>query len=240
MIDVHGKQVPTELEEFLLPDRSALVVIDMQNDYCSPGGMAHAAGGDVEHYGALARRIASFAAFCRERRAPVVLVRMVSLPEGRSDSPAWLRLRLRSNMQFGRAAGPLDCVLEGSWGAELVPALTPHPTDVVVHKTRSSAFFRTPLESLLRAAGVDTVMVAGCTTEGCVEATVRDASYRDFFPVVLEDCVGSGNPELHEASLKVMSAYRADLAQSNAVIALWHEFAPDPRMVVAATEQPAT
>ena len=64
-------------------------------------------------------------------------------------------------------------------------------------------------------------MVAGCTTEGCVESTVRDACFYDYFPVVVADCVGSDVPALHEASMLVMGAYRADVADSGEIMAAW-------------------
>jgi nicotinamidase-related amidase len=86
------------------------------------------------------------------------------------------------------------------------------PGDVTVHKHRSSAFFGTNLDMILRSNGIQTLVFTGCTTEGCVESTVRDAGFLDYFTVVARDGVQSDVPELHEASIRVMEAYRADLA----------------------------
>ena len=102
-----------------------------------------------------------------------------------------------------------------------MPELQPEPGDAVVTKFRSSAFHNTNLDLVLRSNGIRTVLVAGCTTEGCVESTVRDACFYDYFPVVLSDCVGSDVRELHDASMLVMSAYRADVATSAEVLAAW-------------------
>ena len=112
-------------------------------------------------------------------------------------------------------------MIEGTWGAEFVAELEPRPGELVVKKYRSSAFYESDLDLLLRAEGIRTVLVAGCTTEGCVESTVRDLSFYDYFGVVLSDCVGSDLQELHDASMRVMGAHRADIATSAEVASLW-------------------
>jgi nicotinamidase-related amidase len=222
MITVFGKEVPTELEELVDPASSALVVIDMQNDCCAEGGSAHLAGADLSMYREIVPRIAAFADVCRAAGVPVIHVRIVTLPDGASDSPAWIRLRLRANKHYDPAnEGVWLFTLEGTHGAEFVDELQPRPGEVVVTKFRSSAFRETNLDLVLRSNGIRTVMVAGCTTEGCVESTVRDLCFYDYFGIVLSDCVGSDVRELHDASMLVMSAYRADVATSTEVAEIW-------------------
>lgn len=222
MITIHGKDVPTELHELVEPRHTALCIIDMQNDCCSPGGSVDVAGGDLSMYEDTVPRIAELARLCRRIGVPVINVRILTLPDGRSDSPAWMRLRLRANKSYNpENEGAWQFTLEGSWGAEFVPELEPEPGDFVVTKFRSSAFRNTDLDLILRSNGIKTVMVAGCTTEGCVESTVRDLCFYDYFGVVLADCVGSDVRELHEASMLVMSAYRADIATSAEVAEAW-------------------
>lgn len=222
MITIHGKEVPTELHEIADPATTALCIIDMQNDCCSPGGSAHEAGADMSMYEATIPRIAAFARTCREVGVPVINVRILTLPDGKSDSAAWLRLRLRANKSYSpENEGAWSFTVEGTWGAEFVPALSPEPGDFLVTKFRSSAFHNTDLDLILRSNGIQTVLVAGCTTEGCVESTVRDLCFYDYFGVVLSDCVGSDVPALHEASMLVMSAYRADIAASSEVARAW-------------------
>ena len=224
MLEVFGHKVPTELSEMVEPSRSAFVIVDMQNDFCSAGGSAHREGADLSMYKETAPRIAAFAAACRTFATPVIHAAMVALPEGRSDSPSWIRLRMRAGRNLrgvGEADGAWDFTVEGTWGAEFIPKLTPQPGDLVVSKLRSSAFFNTNLDTILRSRGVQTLMVAGCTTEGCVESTVRDASFYDYIPVVVSDCVGSDDPHLHDASMSVMSAYRADVATSKEIMRIW-------------------
>jgi nicotinamidase-related amidase len=222
VITIYGKEVPTRLSELVDPEKTALLFIDMQNDCCSPGGAADAAGGDISIYRDTIPCAAALAEVCREIGVPVIHVGMHAKPRGESDSPAWLRLRVRTNRNFDpNNEGIWNCMIEGTWGAEFVPELTPREGEPVIWKRRSSAFFETELDDVLRSLGVDRVLVAGCTTEGCVESTVRDLSFRDYFGIVLSDCVGSDVPELHEASMLVMSAYRADVATSVEVMEIW-------------------
>jgi nicotinamidase-related amidase len=222
VITVFGKEVPTELHELVDRRQTALLVIDMQNDCCAVGGSAHAAGADLSMYAEIVPRIAELAALCRRVGVPVINVGIYSLPDGRSDSPAWIRLRMRANRNYDPAnEGIWQFMVEGTWGAEFIPELQPQPGDFVVRKFRSSAFRNTDLDLILRSNGIRSVLVAGCTTEGCVESTVRDLCFYDYFGIVLSDCVGSDVRELHEASMLVMSAYRADVFTSAEVAAAW-------------------
>jgi nicotinamidase-related amidase len=204
------------------PASTALLIIDMQNDWCSPGGSSARAGADMRMFPEVILRIRRFADECRRVGVPVVNVRMVALEDGKSDAPAWIRLRLRVNRNYDpKNEGAIDFVMRGSWGEEFVPELKPQPADFVVTKLRSSAFHATDLELILRARGIETVIVSGSTTEGCVESTVRDLTSRDYLPIVLTDCVASDVRELHDASLLVMGAYRAELATSREIVEIW-------------------
>lgn len=222
MLVVHGKEIPTELAELVDPTATALAIVDMQNDCCAVGGSADLAGADLSMYRDITPRIAALADACRRAGVPVIHVRIHTLPDGRSDSPAWIRFRMRANKNYDPSnEGIWNFTLEGSWGAGFIDELQPQPGDLVVTKFRSSAFANTNLDLLLRSNGIRTLMVAGCTTEGCVESTVRDACFYDYFPLVVRDCVGSDVPALHEASMLVMSAYRADVADSAEIMAAW-------------------
>jgi nicotinamidase-related amidase len=224
MIEISGHRVPTELREMIQLDSTALLIIDMQNDWCSPGGSSARAGADMSMFPDVIGRIRRFADACRRVGVPVVNVRMVALEDGKSEAPAWIRLRLRVNRRYDpRNERPIDFVERGSWGEEFVPELQPKPADHVVTKLRSSAFHATELDLTLRAHGIKSAIVTGTTTEGCVESTVRDLSSRDYYPIVLADCVASDVRELHDASLLVMGAYRAELATSGEVLEIWDQ-----------------
>jgi nicotinamidase-related amidase len=227
---IYGKEVPTEAHELVDPSKTALVIIDYQNDCCSEGGTGHKAGADLSMYKATIPRTAEFASLCRRIRVPVINVRMCTLGDGKSDSPSWMRLRMRANKNFDpQNEGIWNFTLEGSWGAEFVEAVKPQLGDYLVTKFRSSAVINTNLDLILRSNGIWNVLVAGCTTEGCVESTVRDLGFYDYFPVLLSDCVGSDCPDLHEASMRVMSAYRCDVMSSSQVASIWKERFGEPK-----------
>lgn len=215
MIEVFGMQVPTTLPEILRSSVSALLIIDMQNDYCASGGGSDASGGDIGMYAEIIPRIAEFARRCRSYGVPVIHVRLIALPNGESDSPAYIRMRARASHTYANFGESIwNFTVAGTWGAEFVDGLTPENSDHVITKYRSSALYNTDLDAFLRASNVKAVMVAGCTTEGCVESTVRDLALRDYYPVLLTDCVGSDVRELHDAALLVMSAYRCEVASA--------------------------
>lgn len=223
MITINGKQVPTGLRELVDPRTSALLIIDMQKGYCDEGGMAHRGGADVSMYRDIIPRIASFSELCRQIGVPVVSIGMDFALGRQSDSPAWIRFHMRVQAYKGLQSGD-----QGIWNSAataeddaFLDALAPHPGELVVRKLRSSAFHGTELDLLLRSNGIRTAIVAGVTTEGCVESTVRDLGFHDYFAVVLEDCVASDQPELHDASMLLMRAYRADVVTSSEVAAVW-------------------
>jgi nicotinamidase-related amidase len=221
-VRIGGKDVPETLEELIRPAASALLIIDMQNDFCAVGGTSAEAGGDVSMFQEIVPRIAQVAATARTHGIPVIHARMVTLPNGASDSIAWLRLKLRANRNYGQeAVSTYEFAIAGTCGAEIVAELAPQGGDIVVDKFRSSALHATALDDILRAHRIQTVVVTGCTTEGCVESTVRDLTFHDYIPVVLADCVASDHRDLHEASLSVMGAYRADIATAAEVTACW-------------------
>jgi nicotinamidase-related amidase len=234
MIRVHGKTVPTELAELVEPSYTALLVIDMQNDFCAPGGASDRGGASLSMYPEVIGRIADVLRAARGRGVPVLFARMVALPDGQSDSPAWIRLRLRASQPRSAEGAAWTFTIDGSWGAEFVAALRPAPGEQVITKYRSSALHGTDLDTMLRSNGVRTLVVTGCTTEGCVESTIRDAGMHDYFTVLLSDCVGSDDPALHEASMRVMTAYRTDVATSAELIAAWSAAAAAGRDAVPA------
>jgi nicotinamidase-related amidase len=130
-----------------------------------------------------------------------------------------LRFGLRLQRQ-NDITGPFRYTLQGDAGREFVPELTPRDGELVVPKWRSSGFWGTSLDLLLRSNGIETVVVSGCTTEGCVESTARDALFNDYYVVIVEDCVASDDRAQHDASMLLMR-HRFDLAASSDVIDQW-------------------
>jgi nicotinamidase-related amidase len=218
VIEVAGKQVLTELEELVDPSRAALVIIDMQRDFVEEGFAFDRLGVDMTMYPPVRARIATMLAEARAAGVLVVHVQMTTLPGGLSESPAQLRFNLRLHGQSH--TGPLRYTQQGDPGREFVDELAPRVGELVVPKWRSSGFWGTNLDLLLSSNGIETAVITGCTTEGCVESTARDALFNDYYVVIVEDCVASDDRAQHDASMLLMR-HRFDVATSTDIIATW-------------------
>ena len=192
--------------------RTALLVVDVQNDFCHPDGYFAAVGFDVTPCTEVAPRVAALVEEARRRQVPVVWTMSTN-----SDPPVHRLAPAR--FRRARLAGrPPDQFLPGSWGWRLVDALAPRPPELVVEKPRYDAFLRTSLEDELRARGIAAVVVTGVITNCCVDTTARSAFMRGFDVLVLEDCVATFAEErdLHDASLRNLEQLFAVVAGSEA------------------------
>lgn len=224
MITVYGKEVYTELAELVEPAHTALVVVDMQRDFIEPDGFFGGLGIDLTMYDRTRPRLVSLLAAARTHGLLVVHVQNTSLPNGRSDSPAQLRFYLRMHAAARGDGPPLRYTVPGTPGHEFAEEFTPSAGELTVRKYRSSGFWGTNLDLVLQSNGIKTVVVAGCTTEGCVESTARDALFNNYYVVIATDCVGSDDREQHDASMLLMR-HRFDLADSAELAATWAEVA---------------
>lgn len=132
-------------------------------------------------------------------------------------------LRLRRFVEVARSVGAMIvCIQEIiPTGEAFAPGFAPHPGDVRIRKPRYSAFFGTPLESLLRVRGITTVIVAGLTTDICVSSTARDAAQRDFMTITLRDCTAETTHARHESSLETLDLVFGSVCDSSDIIAAW-------------------
>ncbi len=220
MITVEGKHVLTELAELADPAHTALLLIDMQRDFIAPEGLFGQLGIDLSMYAKSRPRLAALLSAARQAGALVVHIQNTALPDRMSDSPAQIRFNLRMHEAARRDGPPLQYTVPGTAGHEFVDEFSPLPGELVVRKYRSSAFWGTNLELLLRSNGIQTVIVGGCTTEGCVESTARDAMFNDHYVVIASDCVGSDDREQHDASMLLMR-HRFDLATAAEIDEVW-------------------
>jgi ureidoacrylate peracid hydrolase len=149
------------------------------------------------------------------RRSGASLVFVGLRTTAESDSPVWAERSRR----LGGIPGSALC-RRGSAGAAFVGPL-PAPGEMIVTKTRYSAFHDTDLAARLRAAGIDTVVICGLTTECCVDATARDAYQRDFHVFVASDACAAYEPDLHVAALRGLELNCAILVSSEAVVEAW-------------------
>jgi nicotinamidase-related amidase len=221
LIKVEGKDVFTELAELVDPEHTALLLIDMQHDFVDAGGLFASLGIDVSMYHGSVPKLAGLLDEARRASVLVIHVQNTALPNRMSDSPAQIRFNLRMHEGHRPDGAPLRYSVPGTPGHEFVRELTPHEGEIVVRKYRSSAFWGTNLELLLRSNSIKTVVVGGCTTEGCVESTARDAMFNDLYVVIAADCVASDDHEQHDASMLLMR-HRFDMATAADIRAVWH------------------
>lgn len=202
------------LKAWIAPSRTAVVVIDMQVDFGSPDG-ALGAYVDMSIVQPAVAAAESLVAAARGAGVPVVFVGLFTTPE--TDSPSWkARMRRRGGDPDSESA----LCREGEPGSDFYGP-KPAPGELVVKKTRYSGFGGTDLDARLKALGVDTLVVAGLTTECCVDSTVRDAFALDYHVFVAADACAAYEADLHEASLKVMDLNSAILTDTGQVAAAW-------------------
>lgn len=207
------------LEEMIEPGRVALLIVDMQNDYTHPDGYYARIGLDITLLRETIEPIAQLAAAARTRKVPVLYSQHTILPGFGSDSPLWLGIH---------AAGGLKSLdqtdfytIDGTWGHGIVDELEPQPGDVVFTKFRSNCFVGTGLETLLKSHGVETLVVTGQVTHGCVENTVRLARDLDYYAVMVADGVAAIDRANHEATFFNLGK-RLPCPQASEVVACWH------------------
>ena len=177
----------------LVGGHTVLVVIDPQNDFLHEEGWYARQGIDISHMRRTLEPTKELAAEARQKGVPVVWTR-----HGYADAAeAGPFLELRPFLKEGG-------LRRGTWGWELHDELRVQPEDPIVEKTRLSAFFDTNLEAILRDLEAETVLIAGVLTNQCVAATSKDASFRDFRPIVVEECTGTTLPHLHEPAIEMM------------------------------------
>lgn len=182
-------------------NKSAMIVIDMQNDFCHPKGWLAGIGVDVTPARAPIKPLGKLLPALRVAGVPVVWVNWGNRPDLANISPALLHVYNSDGRSIGLgsplpgAPVPGARVLEkGSWAAAVVDELAPAPSDLSVDKYRMSGFWDTPLDSILRNLGVTTVFFGGVNADQCVLATLMDANFLGYDTVLVEDCSATTSP----------------------------------------------
>ncbi len=190
------------------PGTTALVVIDMQRDFIEAGGFGATLGNDVRLLQAIVPTTRRLLDLCRAARMTVIHTRE-SHRRDLSDCPPAKRLRGNPSLRIGDA-GPMGRILvRGEAGVEIVAALAPQPGEVVIDKPGKGAFYATDLGDILRLKGITHLLVAGVTTEVCVQTTMREANDRGYECLLIEDATESYFPEFKEAALAMIRAQGA-------------------------------
>jgi ureidoacrylate peracid hydrolase len=214
-VTIEAKPEPIRIDT----SQTAIIVVDMQNDFGSKGGMFERAGIDISMIQRAVGPTAKVLEAGRQAGMPIVYLKMAFRPDlsdaGSLDSPT---RKLHDALGIGNTIRLPDgtesrILIRDTWNTEIVPELAAKPGDIVLYKHRYSGFYQTDLDAILRKLSAKYLIVTGCTTSVCVESTVRDAMFRDYSCVLLEDCtaepVGADLPRTnHEASLLLMQQLR--------------------------------
>lgn len=201
MPTLHAKPEPVEVDLA----KSALVVVDMQNAFASKGGMLDIAGYDISGAPAVVRSIGGVVGAARRAGMPIVYLQVGYKADlsnsGGPESPNWHKeLGIRLMRCRPELKGSL--VTEGTWDFAVVDELAPQPGDIVIVKTLYSGFARTALDAELRSRGIRYLFFTGIATNVCVESTLRDAYFLDYWPILITDCtMAAGPPAMQEATL---------------------------------------
>lgn len=234
---IEAKPQPITIE---IP-KTVVIVVDMQNDFGSKGGMFDHAGLDISMIQATVQPISKVLVAARNTGIPIVYLKMGFEPDlsdlGAVDSPSRTRhLRFGVGQRISAPDGTEGRMLiRETWNTNIVQELEPESGEIVIYKNRFSGFFETELDDVLRRRGTRYLIVAGCTTSVCVESTVRDAMFRDYSCVLLEDCMGEpiGNNlprSNHDASLLTMQTLFGWVSNSDEFLkAVASDHTPEPQ-----------
>ena len=175
---------------------SAVIVIDIQNDFCHENGIVSKDGKDVSFIQRMVPEIPSFLSHVRQLDIPIIHVRTVH--NEWTNSRSWL--------MRGAGIDVSEFLQPSSWGAEFYQVI-PEPGEYIVTKHRYTAFLDTDLDLVLRSHGIKTIVLIGLATNVCVESTARDGYNKDYYVVLVEDCVASFSIPEHQASLSTLEEY---------------------------------
>jgi ureidoacrylate peracid hydrolase len=206
------------LSDKVQPAHSALLIVDVQNDFCAEEGAMHSEGRDLALVQAMVPRLAGLIDAARAARVPCVWIRNVY-----SNDPNWylseVWLEQASRRRRGLYVERPVCEI-GAWNGGFY-GVTPRPDEVVVTKHRYGAFESSDLDLVLRSRGIRTVIMTGVATNVCVETTARQAFLRDYYVVFTSDCTATYSEAEHEATLRNIDQFFGQVARSDEVTACW-------------------
>lgn len=214
------------LAEKVGPEHAAVLVVDVQNDFCAPGGAMHAEGRDLSMVQAMLPRLAWLLEAARGAGTPVVWIRNVYTAQPNWYlSEVWLEqaARRRRGLYVERPV-----CQAGEWNGDFYQ-VRPRPDEAIVTKHRYGAFEGTDLDLVLRSRGVRTVIMTGVATNVCVETTARQAFLKDYYVVFVSDCTATYSRADHDATLRNIDNFFGEVVTAEQVAACWRPaLAPAP------------
>jgi ureidoacrylate peracid hydrolase len=207
------------LEKKVEPRHSALLIVDVQNDFCSMGGAHHREGKDLSMIEKMIPRLSTFIEKARAVGLTLIYIRGIYYSEGNPYlTDAFLEQRTRCgdkrHLQFR------VCEL-GTWGADFREEIKPSPGDLIITKHRYSAFIGTDLDLILRTKKIRTLLVSGVTTDVCVDNTTRVGHMLGYYMVVMKDLCATWSQTLHDGPLAVIDQFYGEVVNSGDVLDCW-------------------
>jgi nicotinamidase-related amidase len=208
MIELEGKSIPDRLEEIADPKKSALLILNMQNHFLPR----------VFNSQDIVSKIKGLANSARQAGIPIFYSQQTSFGL-KYEAPVWIRIAMR-RAEVTDPTKVRGRALVGSRGWEVVDELKPKSGDIVLLKRRPSAFIGTDLDLMLRDRDINTVVLAGVTSDAGILGSARHGLDLGYYMVVLSDCVGSPSPEKHQLALKTMEIL-FDVVDSPQLLSIW-------------------
>jgi ureidoacrylate peracid hydrolase len=211
----------TTLEEKVEPAHTALIVVDVQNDFCADGGAFDKEGLDLTMIQATVPGMVDFVREARKVGLTIIYIQSIYFSENNwylSD------VFLEHHKRAGRGKHiKYPLCARGSWGADFYEGIAPHPGEIIVNKHRYSAFHETDLDLILRSHGIRTLIMSGVATDVCVEMTAKVGFLKDYYIVFLKDCTATISEDMHNSALRNIAMYYGEVVSSGDVVRCWQK-----------------